>query len=75
MTRILPLLCLLPMQVFANCQQLTIDEQASVVGVDATIREIRFVRNDIFTALPTTTTSSPPNKRYARTCYLRAATN
>ncbi len=48
MTRILPLLCLLPMQVFADCQQLTIDEQASVVGVDATIREIRFVRNDIF---------------------------
>lgn len=48
MRRILSILSLFPIYSWANCYQLTAADQSTVMGMDATIKEIIFVRNDIF---------------------------
>ncbi len=48
MRRILSILSLFPIYSWANCYQLSAADQSTVMGMDATIKEIIFVRNDIF---------------------------
>lgn len=48
MKRMLSLVCFMPFYGWADCQTLTLADQSSVLGVRATIREIHFIRNDIF---------------------------